>query len=190
MFSTFIADDILPLSACATLSPRDPFPCFLNTVVLMCSGSYDESVRIWDLRNPRDPLSTIPTGGGLWRLKWHPNPERGELLLAACMHAGVRVLNAGMGAEGTVPGDVANSEGSATGGGAGAVVAKYTRHESMAYGVDWCRIGEAVRGPRPLIASCSFYDRLFCLWRITLPPLNPSRAQLDSNHDQSSALSI
>ncbi|CAM9548127.1 unnamed protein product [Choristocarpus tenellus] len=58
---------------------------------VFASGSYDEDIRLWDIRNTRDSVSQVSTGGGLWRLKWHPSPEAGQrdLLLAACMHAGV-----------------------------------------------------------------------------------------------------
>lgn len=121
----------------------------------MHSGSYDEIVRIWDVRSVRCPVSTFPTGGGVWRLKWYPFPDRGDILLAACMHAGVRVLN--VSSRSDVPGI---AEG---------VVAKYTRHASMAYGVDWCRLEHSLNARTPVVASCSFYDNLLCLWRT--PPL-------------------
>ena len=112
----------------------------------------------------RSPLSTIPTGGGLWRLKWHPDPDRGNLLLAACMHAGMRVLDTGMGTE---RGEV--GVGNAVGG--TGIVANFTRHASMAYGADWCRIPSSLRKPKAVIASCSFYDSLLCLWET--PPILP-----------------
>lgn len=118
------------------------------------SGSYDESVRIWDSRKLSDPISTIASGGGLWRLKWHPNPEKSGLLLCACMHAGLRVLNTGLPEEGRAVMETLDNS-----------VAKYTRHESMAYGADWCRLPESLKSPRPLVGSCSFYDSLFCLWQ-------------------------
>ena len=131
-------------------------------------------MRVWDARALRDPvsMSTVPTGGGLWRLKWHPDPERGNLLLAACMHAGMRVLDMGVGktdslVQESVPGLV---------GGRGlegdkdeAIVANFTRHSSMAYGADWCRLPTSLRSRRAVIASCSFYDSLLCLWET--PPL-------------------
>ncbi|KAI8068560.1 WD40-repeat-containing domain protein [Gongronella butleri] len=81
---------------------------------VLATGSYDEHVYLWDIRNTRAPTSTIHTpGGGIWRLKWHPsNPA---ILLSASMHAGAFVLD-------TDKGQVANS---------------FLDHESMAYGADW-----------------------------------------------------
>lgn len=155
---------------------RDPYDFQLLTTKNAYhhrSGSYDEKVRVWDSRSLRDPLSTTPTGGGVWRLKWHPNPSKGNLLLAACMHAGVRVLSMGVGpSDPLVSGELEPSpaeleKGSIDEG--GRVVATYTRHESMAYGVDWCRLSSSLQCPQAVIASCSFYDSLLCLW--SSPPL-------------------
>lgn len=112
----------------------------------LITGSYDEKLRVWDVRVPIRPVVSVAVGlgGGVWRLKWHP-VEMG-LVLAACMHRGVVVVR--------VSGD-ANVE----------VVDVYEEHESLAYGVDWFQ-GEWKTGEKrkAVAASCSFYDKSMHLW--------------------------
>lgn len=103
----------------------------------LATGSYDENVFIWDTRNFKRPLHDIRVGGGVWRLKWHPDPAHAEDLLAACMHDGFKVLK--------VKDDGISIE------------KQFTEHESLAYGVDWNKDGNVV--------SCSFYDHVAHLWQ-------------------------
>lgn len=110
----------------------------------LCTGSYDDKARLWDLRNPSKPLLSIETntGGGVWRLKWHPtNPK---LLLAACMYGGFLLLQADHGA-GTLT-----------------TVESYPFQKTLAYGADWCSYVE--KDGTSFAATCSFYDRLLHLW--------------------------
>ena len=63
---------------------------------LLVTGSYDENILVWDNRFMKVPVSEINTGGGVWRLKWHPSdPSR---ILAACMYNGFHfyTLNQGI----------------------------------------------------------------------------------------------
>lgn len=46
--------------------------------------------------------------------------------------------------------------------------ARYERHASLAYGVDWWRHPSALHASTPVVGSCSFYDRVFHLWRSAL----------------------
>jgi len=134
---------------------------------VLATGSYDERVRLWDTRQPARPrlMAEANTGGGNWRLRWHP--EQPALLLAACMYNGCAVLRASA--------DFSQLQ----------VVQTYTGHGSISYGADWFRGGalEDSRGEETqstaasaasttnvnLAATCSFYDRLLHLWSPQVP---------------------
>ena len=68
------------------------------------------------------PLKDKPLGGGVWRIKWHP--AHPSLAATACMHNHFNVLDTHLESARHVE-----------------VVKCYEGHESLAYGVDWCREG-------------------------------------------------
>jgi diphthamide biosynthesis protein 7 len=111
---------------------------------IVCTGSYDERVRIWDMRMGGAPvcMSECRGPGGVWRVKWHPNSSdnisNGMMMLGACMQGGFIVAIV---EEGKVK-----------------VVEEYPHQKSLAYGCDWCR-------REPVVATVSFYDRLLHLWQ-------------------------
>ena len=108
------------------------------------TGSYDEGVRLWDIRSGSRPIAGSETtaGGGVWRLKWHPTDP--ELVLGACMHGGFALLRAST-ADGTV-----------------AVVERYPHQQTLGYGAGWC--SEIGADGCSVVATASFYDRLLHLW--------------------------
>lgn len=108
---------------------------------IVCTGSYDEKARIWDVRRHASPLLSLATGGGVWRMKLRPDGE--NVLLAACMHAGFAILEFD------------------TRAGTFIVKERYPQQVSLAYGCSW------YSGPQQdtfLIGTVSFYDRLLHLW--------------------------
>ncbi|XP_076640999.1 diphthine methyltransferase isoform X2 [Halictus rubicundus] len=123
---------------------------------LLASGSYDESLRLWDTRNLKTPVSKMDLGGGVWRLKWDPFARRH--LLAACMYGGFRIV------------DCENTE-------TPCVIGEYNEHESLAYGCDWSflnsteipeRILKTEAREVCLIGTCSFYDHVLKLSAVYL----------------------
>lgn len=58
---------------------------------ILATGSYDETLAMWDTRNIKSPLSTFQAKSGVWRLRWHP--RKTGILLAACMHDGFKLLD-------------------------------------------------------------------------------------------------
>ncbi len=108
------------------------------------AGSYDEHVRLWDMRQLHAPVRTseVACGGGVWRVAWHPTD--GVTLLAACMQNGFAIVTGGAVA-------LRYGEGAAAG-----------EHGSLGYGVAWC----ALAGARAAALTCSFYDRSVHVWTL------------------------
>ncbi|RCV34455.1 hypothetical protein SETIT_7G160800v2 [Setaria italica] len=113
---------------------------------MLLTGSYDEFLRVWDMRLMAKPVNekSINLGGGVWRMKYHPSIA--DVVLAACMHNGFAIVKVG--------------SGDAT------VMETYCKHESLAYGADWQKNEEAEQnGNSSVVATCSFYDRLIRVWQ-------------------------
>ncbi|WOL02965.1 diphthine methyltransferase [Canna indica] len=112
---------------------------------ILLTGSYDEFLRVWDLRSTSKPVCerSLCLGGGVWRVKYHPYIS--NFVLAACMHNGFAIVSI----------KEENIE----------VVETYCKHESLAYGADWQKGSEDMMRKGLLVATCSFYDRLLCLWQ-------------------------
>ena len=111
--------------------------------------SYDNSVRLFDTRRPLVPLTQADVGGGAWRVKWHPSPERKSDLLVACMHDGFKVVRFNLGdVTGLRPG--------------WEILKRFNVHASLAYGVDWSFAENETH--TTMVGSCSFYDHILHLW--------------------------
>ncbi|KAJ2406287.1 hypothetical protein J3F80_003583 [Coemansia sp. RSA 2526] len=108
---------------------------------ILATGSYDEHVFVWDTRNMRMPVQEYNVGGGVWRLKWHPNDA--TQLLVGAMYNGFHVLDVGE--------KVACS-------------ASFMDHTSIAYGADWCQ-AQNPDSEDMLVGTCSFYDHVVHVWR-------------------------
>ncbi|KAK3091025.1 hypothetical protein FSP39_016585 [Pinctada imbricata] len=137
--------------------------CHLKPNIL-CTGSYDENLLVWDDRNMKSPLSETSLGGGVWRIKWEPHSA--DLILTATMYNGFHVLDARDLSGDSLP-----------------ILCHYKEHSSIAYGADWCfkdshrktvSLGDDDQLPSPsrtgaiddgrTIATCSFYDHCLHLW--------------------------
>ncbi|XP_045794174.1 LOW QUALITY PROTEIN: diphthine methyltransferase-like [Trifolium pratense] len=97
---------------CIEKNPHDP-----NRLL---TGSYDEFLRVWDLRSISKPINetSISLGGGVWRVKHHPFIQ--GLVFSACMHNGFVIV--------AIKDDKAE------------VLETYKKHDSLAYGADWQKV--------------------------------------------------
>eukprot|EP01134_Creolimax_fragrantissima_P001681 CFRG1681T1 len=109
---------------------------------VLATGSYDEKVMIWDTRTIKQPLSELDLGGGVWRVKWHP--EDPQTILTACIYNNFHIVNA------TPSFTELNT------------ILSYEDHESLAYGADWQSTPTDATGST--VATCSFYDHKLDLW--------------------------
>ncbi|KAI0275060.1 WD-40 repeat-containing protein [Gloeopeniophorella convolvens] len=129
-----------------------------NVEHIIAVGSYDSTVRLFDVRKPLTPLTQADVGGGAWRVKWHPSPSRTHDLLVAAMHDGFKIVRFR---------DMWNKHDSHSGetGGKWEIQKRYDEHASLAYGVDWSHHSWQNQPGQTLIASASFYDHALHLWR-------------------------
>lgn len=122
---------------------------------LLATGSYDERVRLWDTRNMRAPLSMCgasrQSGGGIWKVKWHPSPSYPFLLLAAGMRSGAFVVDTREKA--SEPNQLLMLSHQ---------LQPPVSSEALAYGVDWCKT------PTRHFFLCSYYNRGFTMEKINL----------------------
>ena len=94
----------------------------------------------------------VDVGGGVWRVKWHPDAYRKGDILTACMHDGFKIVSVGAagGAEELLDGSCD-------------ITKRYNKHSSLAYGADWSHAPIKPQ-QQSLIASCSFYDHALHTW--------------------------
>lgn len=127
---------------------------------VLFTGSYDEHVRLWDLRSVGEPPSGMPpktlakevTGGGVWRLRYRSGcPGR---LFAACMYNGYATLEYSA-AEGTL-----------------SITRAFDQSGALCYGADWAMVRGRRRSEKGsdnevcLCATASFYDKRFSIRRL------------------------
>ncbi|CAG9941432.1 unnamed protein product [Clonostachys rosea f. rosea IK726] len=130
---------------------------------LVLTGSYDDTLRLFAIHDLDKsygmkrvkPLMEQNLGGGVWRLdlveaKSLDGGAAKIIVLASCMYAGARLVEVG---------STDGQEWSCK------ILARFEEHKSMNYGCTfrWDRQGAS----RTLLClSTSFYDKLFCLWKV------------------------
>lgn len=114
---------------------------FANKEHMLATGSYDENLRIFDVRSFKNPVSEINLQGGIWRIK--PDPFNDNFLLCACMYHNFSIVK--LDSEYKEP----------------TLVAEYFEHKSICYGSDWCHQKSA--DDSLVMTTCSFYDQKMCL---------------------------
>lgn len=115
-------------------------PTITFKITYIVCFSYDQQIRLWDIRNIKAERQKVQMPGEVWRLKW--DPFKHVLLLAACMYKGIHIVNFESIDEGIL-------------------VGSYYEHTNISYGVDWSYLNQNC--PEYVIASCSFYDNLLCI---------------------------
>eukprot|EP00033_Pygsuia_biforma_P002652 GCRY01002933.1.p1 GENE.GCRY01002933.1~~GCRY01002933.1.p1 ORF type:complete len:352 (+),score=49.84 GCRY01002933.1:344-1399(+) len=128
-----------------TISPHPTHPHVLAT------GSYDDTLCLWDTRSIRRPLLQHNLGGGVWRIKW--NLAHPDTALVCAMYNGFHVVRINP----TVP-EPSGLD----------VTASYfdMAEGSIAYGGDWLAADSAPAR----MAVCSFYDHKLSMLTSPLSP--------------------
>ncbi|CAI6344188.1 unnamed protein product [Macrosiphum euphorbiae] len=119
---------------------------------IIVTGSYDENIRLWDIRNMKHSYNSVKVDGGVWRLKWEPNKE--EYLLSASMFNAAHIIDTSL--------DVAN------------ICQSFgEKNNRLYYGADWCHHDtqfehDTKSKNKKVIATCSFYDHRLDLFFVNM----------------------
>lgn len=97
-------------------------------------GGYDDTIRMWDTRNWKKPISELQLGGGVWRTRFISS---GDHLVVPCMYNNAKLIE--------------NDKGILK------EVFETKVHDSIAYGGCWIE-------KKRLFSTCSFYDKKVALW--------------------------
>jgi diphthine methyl ester acylhydrolase len=110
-----------------------------ESVVL--TGSYDNSLRVFDYRNLRRPVSNVDLDGGVWRILPRPD-SKSTSFLACCMQSGARTVSLDHGS-------VSISRG---------ISFEPEEEKRLIYGASW--------QTEDVAALCSFYERKLYVCKI------------------------
>ena len=113
------------------------------------SGSYDEHIILWDIRNPKPYFSKKKIGYTVWDIKQN-NYKNKNLLLVACIYDGFRIYENNFSEEGSSINEILFFE----------------EHNSIVYGIDTRFVKNDNNETSLNIISCSFYDNLVINWTI------------------------
>lgn len=121
---------------------------------LLVTGSYDEYLRVFDIRRMRHPLSSLACGGGVWKIQPCEIPTGCDTVATSTSHRGFRPGLVAACMRGGVRCAVLTSDG-----------LKLT--SSLAFG-GALMYGVSTAGPASHrgidFASCSFYERSLYIW--------------------------
>ncbi|OON14907.1 WD domain, G-beta repeat protein, partial [Opisthorchis viverrini] len=144
-------------------------PTLLN---IISTGSYDECLRVWDLRMvrtsttgsvtaPSTPLSSCTVGGGVWRHKWSPS---GDWILVAAMSAGfatAKLISPTV--TDAAKGDCFTMSIHPAG--------RFRSSAQLAYGIDWVEQPTFHASTRRwIVGTCSFYDNRVDFSQLLMTP--------------------
>lgn len=129
-----------------TAVTKDRFERSADGEFHLWTGGYDDTLRLWDIRSMKHCIAELGVGGGVWRVRFHP--EKRELLLLATMYDGFKVVRR----------DVSDQL---------SVACHYEGHESLAYGATW--VPSLDQGDQHVAMTGSFYDHSLQLWSIEDP---------------------
>ncbi|KAG4303676.1 hypothetical protein PCK1_000194, partial [Pneumocystis canis] len=111
---------------------------FLPFDTKLLTGSFDDHIRLFDLRNPYKEIWGKNIGSA-WRLIQQPGNK--FRILGCLMYEGAKVLDLNI-----LENDIYQAE----------IYKEFKEHQSIVYAGDWYNDQE--------IVSCSFYDKKICLW--------------------------